>query len=66
MVIPQSVRRRRLSFRARLPESYSIRRRQVPCRLSLAPGDVLVIDNILAMHGRKPYRGERRVLMAIG
>ncbi|MEQ9488829.1 MAG: TauD/TfdA family dioxygenase [Alphaproteobacteria bacterium] len=28
-------------------------------------GDVMVIDNILAMHGRKPYRGPRRVLVAM-
>jgi len=28
-------------------------------------GDVMVLDNILAMHGRKPYRGPRRVLVAI-
>ncbi len=28
-------------------------------------GDVLAIDNILAMHGRKPYRGPRRVVVAM-
>ena len=28
-------------------------------------GDVMVIDNVLAMHGRKPYRGPRRVLVAL-
>ena len=28
-------------------------------------GDVMVIDNILAMHGRKPYHGSRRVLVAM-
>ena len=28
-------------------------------------GDVMVIDNILAMHGRKPYRGPRRVVVAM-
>jgi alpha-ketoglutarate-dependent taurine dioxygenase len=28
-------------------------------------GDVMVIDNVLAMHGRKPYRGARRVLVAM-
>ena len=28
-------------------------------------GDVMVIDNVLAMHGRKPYTGPRRVLVAI-
>lgn len=28
-------------------------------------GDVMVLDNVLAMHGRKPYRGPRRVLVAM-
>ncbi len=28
-------------------------------------GDVMVIDNILAMHGRKPYRGPRRIVVAM-
>ena len=28
-------------------------------------GDVLIIDNVLAMHGRKPYHGPRRVLVAM-
>ena len=28
-------------------------------------GDVMIIDNLLAMHGRKPYSGPRRVLVAI-
>lgn len=28
-------------------------------------GDVMLIDNILAMHGRKPYTGDRRVLVAM-
>lgn len=28
-------------------------------------GDVLVLDNRLAMHGRKPYRGPRRVQVAM-
>jgi alpha-ketoglutarate-dependent taurine dioxygenase len=28
-------------------------------------GDVMVVDNILAMHGRKPYRGPRRVVVAM-
>jgi alpha-ketoglutarate-dependent taurine dioxygenase len=29
-------------------------------------GDLLILDNILAMHGRKPFTGERRVLVAMG
>jgi alpha-ketoglutarate-dependent taurine dioxygenase len=28
-------------------------------------GDLLVIDNVLAMHGRKPFEGERKVLVAM-
>jgi len=28
-------------------------------------GDIMVIDNILAMHGRKPYSGPRRVIVAM-
>ena len=28
-------------------------------------GDLLILDNILAMHGRKPFEGERRVLVAM-
>lgn len=28
-------------------------------------GDFLVLDNMLAMHGRRPYEGDRRVLVAM-
>lgn len=28
-------------------------------------GDVLVLDNVLAMHGREPFTGERRILAAM-
>jgi alpha-ketoglutarate-dependent taurine dioxygenase len=28
-------------------------------------GDIMVIDNIIAMHGRKPYQGPRKVLVAM-
>lgn len=28
-------------------------------------GDVLVVDNVMAMHGRKPFTGDRRVLVAM-
>lgn len=28
-------------------------------------GDIMVIDNILAMHGRKPFKGRRRVVVAM-
>lgn len=29
-------------------------------------GDFLLLDNFAAMHGRMPFRGERRILVAIG
>ena len=29
-------------------------------------GDVLVVDNLLVAHGRRPFKGERRVLVAMG
>lgn len=28
-------------------------------------GDILVLDNVLAMHGRAPFRGNRRILAAL-
>ncbi len=28
-------------------------------------GDVMVIDNVLAMHGRRPFKGPRRILVAM-
>lgn len=29
-------------------------------------GDLMVIDNVLAMHGRKPFTGDRKVVVAMG
>ncbi|GAA3601406.1 TauD/TfdA family dioxygenase [Kineosporia mesophila] len=29
-------------------------------------GDILVVDNILAAHGREPFEGERRIAVAMG
>ncbi|HCU06056.1 MAG TPA: hypothetical protein DIC42_00505 [Holosporales bacterium] len=29
-------------------------------------GDVLLLDNVLMTHGRKPYKGERKVVVAMG
>jgi hypothetical protein len=28
-------------------------------------GDVLVVENMLACHGRMPYAGERKILLAM-
>lgn len=30
-----------------------------------APGDLLLIDNMLVGHGRRPFTGPRRVLVAM-
>jgi alpha-ketoglutarate-dependent taurine dioxygenase len=30
------------------------------------PGDVLIVDNMLVAHGREPYRGNRKVVVAMG
>jgi alpha-ketoglutarate-dependent taurine dioxygenase len=30
-----------------------------------APGDLLVVDNVAAGHGRRPYTGDRRILVAM-
>jgi hypothetical protein len=29
-------------------------------------GDVLILDNILKAHGRKPYRGPRQIVVGMG
>lgn len=39
---------------------------EVAVEVSLAAGDVLVLDNILTAHGRRAYRGRRDVLCAWG
>ena len=30
------------------------------------PGDVLICDNYLVSHGRRPFEGERKVFVALG
>lgn len=30
------------------------------------PGDLLIVDNVLAAHGRDPFRGDRKILVAMG
>jgi alpha-ketoglutarate-dependent taurine dioxygenase len=29
-------------------------------------GDVLLVDNVLVAHGRNPFLGERKILVALG
>ena len=35
-------------------------------RQSWEPGDVMLVDNILAAHGRDPFRGNRQIVVAMG
>jgi hypothetical protein len=34
--------------------------------IAYEPGDVLIVDNMQAFHGRMPYRGTRRVVVGMG
>lgn len=47
---------------AALNEAYA----RVTMRESWQPGDVLIVDNILVAHGREAFRGERKILVAMG
>jgi alpha-ketoglutarate-dependent taurine dioxygenase len=39
--------------------------RQASLALPWAPGDIMVVNNMLMAHGREPYAGDRRVLVAM-
>ncbi len=40
--------------------------RDATVRESWRPGDVMIVDNILTAHGREPYRGSRKIVVAMG
>jgi hypothetical protein len=48
-------------------ELHEIRRvfREVEILFPWTPGDVLMLDNLITAHGRKPFHGERRILVAM-
>ncbi|MFJ1764727.1 TauD/TfdA family dioxygenase [Amycolatopsis sp. NPDC088138] len=47
---------------AALNEAYDV----AVVRESWQVGDVMVVDNLLAAHGRDPFRGDRRIVVAMG
>jgi alpha-ketoglutarate-dependent taurine dioxygenase len=38
---------------------------QAALALTWSPGDIMIVSNILMAHGRQPYTGERRILVAM-
>ena len=38
---------------------------QLTFNLEWETGDIVLIDNYLVMHGRRPYKGDRRVLASL-
>jgi len=34
--------------------------------INFAQGDIMMLDNMLAAHGRNPYEGERKIVVALG
>jgi hypothetical protein len=39
---------------------------QATVRRSWQPGDLMIVDNLIAAHGREPFAGDRRVVVAMG
>jgi alpha-ketoglutarate-dependent taurine dioxygenase len=64
--MPQSVR---FADGTPIPDEYvlQIQRRGLESAVdqNWHPGDLLLIDNVLVAHGRRPYSGKRRVLVAM-
>jgi alpha-ketoglutarate-dependent taurine dioxygenase len=52
-----------------IPDEYVVQVRdralQAAIDVDWRPGDLLLIDNVLVGHGRRPYTGERRILVAM-
>ena len=49
-------------------EAQALREAYARCerRESYRVGDVLLVDNLLAVHGREPYRGPRQIVVSMG
>jgi len=64
--LPQSVT---FADGAPIPAEYvlHVREQGLNCAVDVAwrPGDVMVVDNVRAAHGRRPFSGARRVLVAM-
>ncbi|TDD94829.1 TauD/TfdA family dioxygenase [Actinomadura rubrisoli] len=64
--LPQSVR---FADGRPIPDSYihQIMERGLACAVDVdwRRGDLLIIDNVLTAHGRRPFTGDRRVLVAM-
>lgn len=40
--------------------------RQISSHFSWQKGDILMLDNMLAAHGRNPYKGDRKIVVSMG
>ena len=67
MTHPGITRRQGLAGAVMAPLEDAIRRAYDECLLvrPWEQGDLVVVDNLKVSHGRKPYSGDRRVLVAM-